>query len=198
MVRFGECLAKLIIPNHRAAQISFIKRQHALVIGSPGAGKSTFARQLSQISSIPLFHLDKEYWQEGWIAPSAEEWQQKLSTLTNQSSWIIDGNYGSSLSQRLEKADTVIHLYIPTYICLFQAIIRITKWHGKQRPDMALGCYEKINFDFLRQIIKYRKYQFKKDKLLLDDFDGNYIQLTSRTAIKVFLQKIAHGNKHNH
>ncbi|CDL83805.1 hypothetical protein [Xenorhabdus szentirmaii] len=167
-----------------------------LVIGSPGAGKSTFARQLSQICSIPLFHLDKEYWQKGWIAPSAKEWQQKLCTLTNKSSWIIDGNYGSSLLQRLEKADTVIHLYLPTYVCLFQAVIRIAKWHGKQRPDMALGCHEKVNLDFLRQIIKYRKYQFKKDKLLLDDFDGNYIKLTSRTEVKVFLQKISH--KYNH
>ncbi|MEX0447542.1 hypothetical protein [Xenorhabdus sp. SGI246] len=172
--------------------------QRILVIGSPGAGKSTFARQLSQICSIPLFHLDKEYWQEGWVAPSTEKWQQKLCFLTNQSSWIIDGNYGSSLPQRLEKADTVIHLYIPTYICLFQAIKRITKWHGKQRPDMAFGCYEKINFDFLRQIIKYRKYQFKKDKVLLDSFDGNYIKLTSRTEMKVFLQKITQVYKHHH
>ncbi|MBI6548494.1 hypothetical protein [Xenorhabdus lircayensis] len=169
-----------------------------LVIGSPGAGKSTFAKKLSQICSIPLFHLDQEYWQQGWIAPSAEEWQQKLWFLTNRSEWIIDGNYGSSLSQRLEKADTVIHLYLPTYICLFQALKRIFKWHGKQRPDMASGCHEKMNINFLRQIIKYRRHQFKKDKLLLDNFHGFYIQLTSRAEMEAFLKKMAKCHKHNH
>ncbi|MDC9588423.1 hypothetical protein PSI23_03600 [Xenorhabdus sp. XENO-10] len=161
-----------------------------LVIGSPGAGKSTFAKKLSQICSIPLYHLDQEYWQEGWTAPSAEEWQQKLCSLTNQSEWIIDGNYGSSLSQRLEKADTVIHLYMPTYICLFQVLKRILKWYRKQRPDMASGCYEKMDLNFLRQIIKYRKHQFKKDKLLLDDFNGIYIKITSRTEMEALLEKL--------
>lgn len=29
-----------------------------IVIGSPGAGKSTFARQLRDITSLPLYYLD--------------------------------------------------------------------------------------------------------------------------------------------
>lgn len=33
--------------------------ERILVIGSPGTGKSTFAKQLSQKMNIPVFHLDK-------------------------------------------------------------------------------------------------------------------------------------------
>ncbi|MDE1488976.1 hypothetical protein KKI90_22395 [Xenorhabdus bovienii] len=169
-----------------------------LIIGSPGAGKSSFAKRLNDICSIPLFHLDKEYWCEGWVAPSVEEWQQKLLLLTNKPRWIIDGNYGSSLSQRLKKADTVIHLYMPTYVCLFQAVKRVFKWYGKQRPDMASGCHEKINLNFFRQILNYRKHQFKKDKLLLSDFNGVYIRLTSRAQVEEFLNNMDKYYKLNH
>lgn len=37
-----------------------------MVIGSPGIGKSTFSRKLSEITGIPLIHLDKEFWNDGW------------------------------------------------------------------------------------------------------------------------------------
>jgi adenylate kinase family enzyme len=38
-----------------------------MVIGSPGSGKSTFSRKLSEITRIPLIHLDKEFWNDGWV-----------------------------------------------------------------------------------------------------------------------------------
>jgi adenylate kinase family enzyme len=41
--------------------------QRVLVIGSGGAGKSTFARRLAQWASLPLIHLDAIYWHPGWI-----------------------------------------------------------------------------------------------------------------------------------
>lgn len=41
--------------------------QRALVIGSPGAGKSTLAHALAERSRLPLFHMDKLHWLPGWI-----------------------------------------------------------------------------------------------------------------------------------
>ena len=36
--------------------------QKVMVIGCPGSGKSTFSRALSQITGLPLTHLDMLYW----------------------------------------------------------------------------------------------------------------------------------------
>ena len=37
-----------------------------VIIGSPGAGKSTFARKLGSILKIKVVHLDRVFWQPGW------------------------------------------------------------------------------------------------------------------------------------
>ena len=49
-----------------------------LVIGSGGAGKSTFARRLSEILGIDVVHLDALYWKPGWVEPSKEEWAETV------------------------------------------------------------------------------------------------------------------------
>ena len=41
--------------------------QRVLVIGSPGAGKSTLSHQLAERTGLPLHHLDRMHWLPGWI-----------------------------------------------------------------------------------------------------------------------------------
>ncbi len=37
-----------------------------LIIGNCGAGKSTLARALNEKTKIPIYHLDKYYWEKNW------------------------------------------------------------------------------------------------------------------------------------
>lgn len=37
-------------------------RNRIMVIGSGGAGKSTFARELAKRTGLPLIHLDMHHW----------------------------------------------------------------------------------------------------------------------------------------
>ena len=37
-----------------------------VIIGSPGAGKSTLARDLGRILQINVVHLDRVFWEPGW------------------------------------------------------------------------------------------------------------------------------------
>ena len=41
-----------------------MKAKRILVIGCPGAGKSTLSLELAELSGLPLIHLDKEYWKK--------------------------------------------------------------------------------------------------------------------------------------
>jgi adenylate kinase family enzyme len=38
-----------------------------MIIGSCGSGKTTLATQLGKKTNIPVIHLDREYWQAGWV-----------------------------------------------------------------------------------------------------------------------------------
>ena len=60
-----------------------------LVIGSGGAGKSTFAAKLARRTGLPLIHLDSLYWRPGWIETSAAEWDQTIEHLLGRDTWII-------------------------------------------------------------------------------------------------------------
>ena len=63
-----------------------------VVTGMAGAGKSTFAQQLSAKTGLPVIHLDVHFWKPGWVERSDTEWRDVQSTLLASDEWIADGN----------------------------------------------------------------------------------------------------------
>lgn len=103
-----------------------------IVIGCPGSGKSTLARKLAHMLNLPLVHLDMLNWKEDRTVVERPVFLARLQKALAQDSWIIDGNYGSTLEMRFAACDTVIFLDYPLDVCLSG----IKKRLGKTRPDM--------------------------------------------------------------
>ncbi len=103
-----------------------------MVIGCPGSGKSTFSRALHEITGIPLFHLDMMYWNPDRTIVEKQVFRNRLAETIAQDSWIIDGNYASTLEIRMQACDTVIFLDYPVEVCLSGVMER----RGKPRTDM--------------------------------------------------------------
>lgn len=106
--------------------------EKVIVIGCPGAGKSTFARKLHDITGLPLYYLDMLWHKPDKTNSSREEFDTRLREIIGTEKWIIDGNYGRTLEMRLRECDTVFLLDFPIDICLAGAQSRI----GKIREDM--------------------------------------------------------------
>lgn len=128
-----------------------------IVIGSGGAGKSTFSRQLGERTGLPVFHLDALNWRPGWVATPKDEWDELMNKLVRNEAWIIDGNYGRTLDTRLKAADTIIFLDMPTSLCMYRVIKRRVMYHGRTRPDLNEGCPERLDLGFIRWIWSYRR-----------------------------------------
>lgn len=62
--------------------------QKVIVIGSPGAGKSYFSKQLNILLDLPLIHLDNLYWNADKTHLSSEEFDKRLSEVMAGESWI--------------------------------------------------------------------------------------------------------------
>lgn len=103
-----------------------------LVIGCPGAGKSTFARFLGERTGLPVCHLDLLWHRPDRTTVSREEFDAALDAVLATDGWIIDGHYGRTLPRRLEACDTVFLLDFPVEVCLQGVADRV----GKPRPDM--------------------------------------------------------------
>lgn len=129
--------------------------RRVLVIGSGGAGKSTFARRLAERTGLPLIHLDERYWHEGWVATPNAEWDAVIAELVGQGSWIMDGNYGRTLPARLAACDTVIFLDVPRLVCLWRLVKRRLGFAGRTRPGVAPGCPERLTWEFAWWIWDY-------------------------------------------
>ncbi len=81
-----------------------------LIIGSGGSGKSTLAVRLGELLQLPVIHLDEHFWQPGWVEPPREEWKTKVDEFCSRDAWIMDGNYGGTLEERITASDTVLFL----------------------------------------------------------------------------------------
>ena len=107
-----------------------------VITGLAGSGKSTLAVALAARTGLPIIYLDLYFWKPGWVAPSETEWREKQRVVLAGDAWIADGNYHETLDLRLERADTLVVLDMPWWLCTGRALVR-----GFRMPDeLPTGC----------------------------------------------------------
>ncbi|HEX8070266.1 MAG TPA: DNA topology modulation protein [Pyrinomonadaceae bacterium] len=170
--------------------------RRVLVIGSGGAGKSTFARRLGAALGLEVIHLDQHYWRPGWVEPPKAEWAEHVAALLRREAWVMDGNYSGTLAARAESCDTLIFLDLPRTVCLWRVVRRRLRYRADSRPDMAEGCHEHFNFDFYRWVWTYPQRTRPKVLALLREHaaDKRVVRLRSRAEVAAFLAA-AEGGK---
>ena len=157
-----------------------------IVIGSPGSGKSTFARQLRDITSLPLYYLDMLWHKPDKTNVSCDEFDKKLNEILCRDRWIIDGNYQRTIKVRLEHCDTVFLLDYPPEICLAGAKARI----GTKREDMP-WIETELDEEFRQWIVDFPVQKLPKIYQMLDIYkDKNIVVFKSREEADLYLNKI--------
>lgn len=129
-----------------------MNRNRIMVIGCPGAGKTTFAKELGKHLKLPVVHLDFLNWRDNWTPVSREVFDELLLTEVSSDRWIIDGNYGRTIPLRLKYADAVVYMDYSRIICIFGALKRIIVNYGKTREDMGSNCPERFDMEFMKYI----------------------------------------------
>jgi adenylate kinase family enzyme len=107
--------------------------RRVLIVGRGGAGKSTLARQLGEVTGLPVTELDTLFWQPGLTAADPARWAVWLGELVRRDAWILDGDlgpYDSALDVRFRAADTIIVLNFTFVRCAWRTVLR-----GRERAD---------------------------------------------------------------
>lgn len=164
------------------------------IMGYSGSGKSTLCRKLAQMYHVPALHLDTVQFLPNWAVRADEDKQEMVHSFLDRhpNGWVIDGNYTKlSYERRIDEADIIIQLLFGRISCLWRCFKRFLTYKGKSRPDMAAGCNEKMDWEFIQWILwkgrsktareRYRNIQSKypgkvvviKNQRQLDDFLKN-------------------------
>lgn len=158
-----------------------------IVIGCPGAGKSTFARKLSAKTGLPLHYLDMIWHLPDRKTLSREELVLQIEKIAAGEEWIIDGNYLHTMAIRLEHCDTVFFFDLPVEICLEGAVSRV----GKEREDMP-WTEDELDDEFRQWIVDFPTQQLPVIRKLLSDYSQklDIIEFRSREEADAFVEKI--------
>ncbi len=162
-----------------------------VIVGCAGAGKSILANKLGQIFNLPVIHMDKHFWLPGWVQKEKAEFQAEIFELAEDECWIMEGNYKETLPNRLERADLFVYLHFPRWLCLYRVFKRIALSFGKTRPDMAQGCPEQIDWEFIKWIWNFEKRSGPNLQMHFDSFNGLKHQLKSPTEVRHFLKSLS-------
>ena len=161
------------------------------IVGCAGAGKTTFARDLGTRLDLPVTHLDRLFWQPGWVETGEEEWQEIQRGLVTADAWILDGNYIKTANIRFPRSDTVIFLDFPRWLCLSRVIRRTIT--SRRRDTQAPGCPDKVDLEFLRWIWRFRTDTRPRVLAAMTEHGTNahHVVLTSPREVRTFLAGLA-------
>ena len=162
-----------------------------IVIGCPGSGKSTFSRALHKKTGIPLYHLDQMYWNADRTTVEKGVFLERLAAVLRQDAWIIDGNYASTMEQRMAACDTVILLDYPLATCLEG----IRERQGKPRLDMP-WVEQGEDAEFISFVKSFEGAQRPRVLELLEKHSNKHrIVFTSRGQADAFLRDLCPGTE---
>lgn len=158
-----------------------------IIIGCPGAGKSTFSRNLRDITALPLYYLDMLNHKPDRTTLTREEFDAKLGEILSRDRWIIDGNYQRTLERRLIAADTVFLLDYPTEVCLEGARERV----GKVREEIP-WVESELDPEFRQAILDFSANKLPKIYELLEKHgEGKQIVIfKSRQESQIYLDSL--------
>jgi adenylate kinase family enzyme len=167
-----------------------------VIIGPLAAGKSTLAVELGRTLGIPVHHLDSLYWGDSWAPTPAAEWEELLDRIVAGESWIIDGNFTTSLPQRLAAADTVVYLDISPLTSTIRATRRRILHAWRRAPGVPGGSHPMFNAQLFRWIWEFRSWH--RPRLLLQlrqpSLADKTIVLRSRRDVRRFMGSVREGD----
>jgi adenylate kinase family enzyme len=170
-----------------------IQLQRVAIIGCGGSGKITIGRRLADAIGTTITHLDTLFYDHDWNTLPQEKFAALQEELVAADTWVIDGNYASTLPIRLRRATHVIFLDLPAATCLWGIAQRRWRYRGGQHDNT--GVYDRITWGFIKYIRGYRRSMAPRVRALLNEHAGHaqvHI-VTSRRAANRLADQLQHA-----
>ena len=142
-----------------------------VVVGTSGAGKSTFARKLSAAIGGPYVELDDLHWDYNWTPRPRDRFERAVREATAGDRWVVDGNYSAVRDAFWPNATHVVWLNFSRPV-VFSRVIWRTLQRALTRKQLWAGNRESFAKAFLSRdsiliwsFTTYRKNRIKYARL---------------------------------
>ena len=119
-----------------------------VVVGCSGSGKTTFARQLTQLLGTPHIELDALYWLPDWVLRPTDDFRALVAQAVSQEHWVTDGNYRAVRDLVWSRATAVIWLNY-TFPTVFGRVLRRTLRRTLTHEELFIGNRESLRRSLL-------------------------------------------------
>lgn len=114
--------------------------RRVVVVGSSGAGKTTWARALARSLGCRHIELDELFWGPGWTQKSPTEFRRLVAAAVAADAWVVEGNYSTVRDLIWPRAEAVVWLNLGFVRVLGRSLRRTLArvvsrqplWHGNR------------------------------------------------------------------
>ncbi|MEK6235709.1 MAG: hypothetical protein N2C14_13455 [Planctomycetales bacterium] len=119
-----------------------------VVVGSSCAGKTTFARRLARLLSVPRVELDALHWAPHWRPRNPEEFRDLTRAAAAGDAWVAEGNYVAVRDVLWPRATVLIWLNY-SFLATFSRAMRRTIHRAATGRELYSGNRETFRQSFL-------------------------------------------------
>ena len=138
-----------------------------LVVGTSGAGKSTFAEALGKAAQCPHIELDRFYWGPGWEAVPHAQFERAVLAAIEGERWVADGNYSAVRDVLWPRATQVVWLNYSRWT-VFSRLLWRTLGRIMTREELFQGNRESLRMSFFSRdsvlLWSYRTFETNRRK----------------------------------
>lgn len=159
-----------------------MKYKRIIVLGGSGSGKSTLANRIGIKTNYPVYHLDNLFLNSDWSQKEKSEW---LNICKNEfllkETGVVDGNYSFVLEERIQWADLIIYIDIPTYLHILNVLKRVIRVNlgFEKRHGTSNNRKEKLDFAFFKWILFWNSGHRKKMLDALESIQDKKVVITN-------------------
>ena len=153
--------------NNAGLADSAITAERIMIYGVTGSGKTTLARRLSKVTSLPWQPVDDLTWEADWVPVPDDLQRSRIAAICEQDSWVLDHAYGKWLDLPMARIQLIIGLDYPRWRSLSQLLRRTLLNIALRRPTCN-GNVETLRLTFASDSIvrwHFKSFARKRDRM---------------------------------
>ncbi len=175
---------------HTAPESLLESPKRVAILGCGGSGKTYVSGLISRRLGVPVTHLDALYYDADWQPAIPEEFLDRQRAVLTEPAWVIEGNYASSMSERVASADLIVLLDVRALRCYSNILRRTRRFRSGQHRES--GVFNRFDLGFARYIWSYRRRSLPKARNIINSMRcaSRTVTLKSPRDVEAFLLRM--------